>query len=286
MKKKVCKGKNELFESVTIGKKKEKPMQTCKQKCHKEDAVACGFDSLTRTCTIFQKGGLKKIADATGDKKGTKFCGRLVEVEEEEIEGGDEVEEVTEPKCTLKARLGFPYDTPNGASHYGYHADMLDVSEATDDWWVCSWYYSGDLPEWCTYENSEPNGDSAYVANLDDQYEEWEELTEETVKVFNAAGKSYKFKVEHYYFSVDYYPYYENWEDHMNAATLWIDVTTGKYKGSLKRKGWQHPTAIEISTHIMKANGRWKVNPKYEGIFTVTVNCDADCLCSATYELP
>ena len=138
----------------------------------------------------------QKIADATGDKKGTKFCGRLVEVEEEEIEGGDEVEEVTEPKCTLKARLGFPYDTPNGASHYGYHADMLDVSEATDDWWVCSWYYSGDLPEWCTYENSEPNGDSAYVANLDDQYEEWEELTEETVKVFNAAGKSYKFKVE------------------------------------------------------------------------------------------
>ena len=72
----------------------------------------------------------------------------------------------------------------------------------------------------------------------------------------------------------------------MNSATLWIDVTTGEFKGSLKKKGWQHPTSIDIPTHKQKNNDDWKVNPDYEGTFTVTVDCNKNCKCTATYELP
>ena len=136
-----------------------------------------------------------KIEDATGQNKGKTYCGELVDVDTEG-ESGDEVEGVTEKKCTLKAKLGFPYDDPDEAEFYGYHADMLDVTEAGDDWFVCSWYYTNGLPDWCAYENSDPNGDSAYVVNLDDEWNDWEELTEETIKVFNAAGRSFVFKVE------------------------------------------------------------------------------------------
>jgi len=270
---------------VKIGKNQEKPMQTCKSKCLKKEAVACGYNEQSRECTIVYSGGLKGIEDATGQNKGKSYCGELVDVDTEG-ESEEEVEGVTEKKCTLKAKLGFPYDDPDGAEFYGYHADMLDVTEAGDDWFVCSWYYTDGLPDWCTYENSDPNGDSAYVVNFDDEWKDWEELTEETIKVFNAAGRSFVFKVEHYYFAENYYENYDNFEDHMNAATLWIDVTTGKNKGSLKKKGWQHPTSIDISTHIQKTNGNWKVNPDYEGIFTVTVDCNKNCKCTATYELP
>ena len=123
-----------------------------------------------------------------------KYCGKLVDIEPEEEEGVPGEEE--EKKCTLKAKLGFPYDHPNGAGYYGYHADMLDVTDAADDWYVCSWYYTKGLPDWCTYENSDPKGDSAYVVNMDDYYSDYETLTEETIKVFNAAEKSFVFKVE------------------------------------------------------------------------------------------
>lgn len=96
----------------------------------------------------------------------------------------------------MKAKLGFPYDDPAEAGYYGYHADMLDVTEVGDDWYVCSWYYTRSLPDWCTYENSDPKGDSAYVVNLDDYYMDMETITEETIKVFNAASRSFVFKVE------------------------------------------------------------------------------------------
>ena len=102
--------------------------------------------------------------------------------------------------CTLTAHLGYPYDDPDSALYYGYHAESLKVTMVGDDWYVCSWYYSADLPEWCTYENSDAEGDSAYVANLEDYYyadiDDLETITEETIVITGVAGKSYEFSVE------------------------------------------------------------------------------------------
>ena len=103
--------------------------------------------------------------------------------------------------CTLKAHLGYPsIQDPDEAAHYGYHADLLQVSHANE---TCSSLNTTSLPIWCSYNNSYPNGDAAYIANLDDellddQYlngEDGEALWEETIMVYEAKDKSFNFKI-------------------------------------------------------------------------------------------
>jgi hypothetical protein len=103
--------------------------------------------------------------------------------------------------CSLEAHLGYPsIQDPDDAEHYGYHADLLQVSQGNE---TCSSLNITNLPIWCTYNNSSPNGDAAYIANLDDDWhddeylngEDGEALWEETIMVYQAAGKSFNFKI-------------------------------------------------------------------------------------------
>lgn len=305
-----CKFNTKKGESETkkLGKKKdveEKPLKRCKDWCIEMEGVACGYDAKARMCTVY-KSGFKGMEEASGKNSGSNYCGKIIgtehesedeeeeevpeigigeeasvdeEEEEEETPTGDAEEPAVE--CTLKAHLGYPFDDPDDAAYYGYHAENLEVTMVGDDYWVCSWYYSDDLPEWCTYENSDPNGDSAYVANLEDYYyddiDDLETITEETIEITGVAGNSYEFKVEAYIFPRDYYTNYDTWADHMNVATLTIEGENGE----LNEDGWSYEASKDVSTHI-KQNGKWVPNPDYEGEFTVTVTCSEECECEAS----
>jgi hypothetical protein len=194
---------------------------------------------------------------------------------------------VEQGSCILEATLKFPFGTDfQAAPYYGYHADYMTVKMVGDDYWECSWAYSTSLPEWCTYANSDPNGDSAYVASLDDYYydESDQSASMETIVVSEAAGNKYTFNVAHWFFDKDYYPGLPEWKDHMMAAVLRVNNLSNTEQGQLKAKGWQHPTDLDTSTHIKK-NGVWKVNPAYQGAFVVTVDCDDSCTCTSEYKL-
>ena len=60
----------------------------------------------------------------------------------------------------------------------------------------CGWYYG--LTEWCTYENSDPRGDSAFIVNLnDDEYDDkFEVLWEDALTIHDAVGQTIIFVVE------------------------------------------------------------------------------------------
>lgn len=191
--------------------------------------------------------------------------------------------------CSLTATLAFPWgENYNDAPFFGYHADYLEVTMENDiDDWMCSWTWSDQLPSWCTYANSHPDGDSAYVANVDDYYADVEEeiSTSETVVLTATAGKTYDFAVTHYFFDQDYYTDYDTWKDHMMVAVLKIKNESNEEQGMLKNKGWSHPAELGTSTHLRKLNGGWKVNPDYQGKFKVEVTCDDDCKCTSEYSL-
>lgn len=48
--------------------------------------------------------------------------------------------------------------------------DYMEVIEADNFDDSCSHYTQVNSPSWCTYENSNPEGDSAFVTNMDDYY--------------------------------------------------------------------------------------------------------------------
>lgn len=188
-------------------------------------------------------------------------------------------------ECNLVATLGFPIDSPDEAPYYGYHADYMEVTKVGDDENECSWTNSENLPFWCTYKNSNAKGDSAYISNIDDEYDDkWEALWTETIKIKKAAGNSYKFAVSHWFLDKDYYPDDAKWMDHLMSAILHIENKSHASQGSLKKNGWSHPVEPDVPTHIKK-NGQWIVNPKYEGKFVVTVSCNNNCYCQSSYKV-
>jgi len=186
--------------------------------------------------------------------------------------------------CELEVKLGYPFDDPDEALYYGYHASMLSVVKDGDDWYECSYYYPDDLPDWCTYGNTNPEGDSTFLSNWDDNvyYDDVETIDEELVHIFDAAGETFIFTVEHYYFEKDYYPNDNDFNDHMNTPTLTIENLNGD--SSWSNDGWTKDVEKDVSTHI-KVNNKWVENPDYNGSFAVTVSCNSDCSCDATYEL-
>jgi hypothetical protein len=163
----------------------------------------------------------------------------------------------------------------------------MEVVEAGNYDDICSADTQDNPPSWCIYENSNPEGDSAYVANFDDNYYDDgdESLDTETITISDAAEKSYEVYVSHWFYGKDYYPDWSGWQDHMLAATLRIRNMSHATQNQLKSGGWSHPTDISISTHIKNADGKWIRNPDYQGDFKVNVSCDSQCLCSAVYEL-
>ena len=186
--------------------------------------------------------------------------------------------------CELDVKLGYPFDDPDEALYYGYQASMLSVVKEGDDWYECSYYYPDDLPDWCTYGNTNPEGDSTFLSNWDDNvyFDDVETIDEELVHIFDAAGETFIFTVEHYYFAKDYYPNDNDFNDHMNTPTLTIENLNGD--SSWSDDGWTKDVEKDVSTHI-KVNNKWVENPDYNGSFAVTVSCNSDCSCDATYEL-
>lgn len=184
-------------------------------------------------------------------------------------------------ECTLRATLDFDFgDEPNDAPYYGYHADYMAVTQQGVSG-RCSYNNKNNLPSWCTYENSSSDGDSAYVANFDDDYYDDdinEMVTKEKIFVTGAAGSTFEFKVRHWFYGKDYYP--DEWFDHMMAATLRIRNKSNPDQKDLNEDGWSHPVDMNTPTHKNGAQ-----NPDYKGDFVVTVSCSDSCFCSASYLL-
>ena len=99
-------------------------------------------------------------------------------------------------ECILKARLGYDFADPDESEYIGLNADMLDARIKGKARSYCGWYY--DNTDWCTYENSGPNGDSTFIVNLDDNAfdGDYEVLMEDTLTIHNAFGKTIIFGVE------------------------------------------------------------------------------------------
>jgi len=199
-----------------------------------------------------------------------------------EVETEQETEQETVVECTLRAKLKFDFNEPNDAGTKGYHADYMEVYRDGDGASFCSNGQQNNLPSWCTYKNSDPDGDSAYVANADDEYYEEDELTSETVMILSAAGRTIDVYVSHWFNGKDYYPDEEGWEDdHMLAAVLKIrNMSHGEQK-QLSSDGWSHPVDQDTPTHDSNGNQ----NKDYQGNFKVTVTCDDACYCGAEYML-
>jgi hypothetical protein len=163
----------------------------------------------------------------------------------------------------------------------------MEVVEAGkyDD--VCSYDTKNTPPAWCKYENSNPEGDSAFVANFDDYYYDdgIETVDSETIHVSGAAGKTFEFYVSHWFFGKDYYADLPTWNDFMMAATLRIRNMSHETQKQLGSGGWSHPTDISTPTHIRNESGKYVRNPEYQGDFKVDVSCDDQCFCTAVYEV-
>jgi len=262
--------------------------------------VAVKSSDSDRVCAIVPKNTPSPTATptTTTTEEGTNVVTEEETAEETEVVTEEETEEVTEEEtevvteeeteeeveivmdCTLRALLKFDFDSPNDAAYYGYHADYMEVTMDEDETEICSSDNQNDLPAWCTYENSSPDGDSAYVANVDDWFDA-DELTTEKIKIFNAAGRTVEVYVSHWFFGKDYYPHWEEWDDHMLAAVLKIKNMSSGTQNQLNSEGWSHPVDMNTPTH--DSNG--DINKDYQGNFKVTVTCDDSCFCDASFEL-
>lgn len=208
-------------------------------------------------------------------------------------------------QCILRADLKFDFDDPDDAPYYGYHSDYMEVLESGNYDWICSHRYIDELPDWCTYQNSDPDGEYAYIANLDDEYydDEEEEIHTETIEVIAAAGRSFEFFVYHYFEWNDYYTYLDTWKDHMmvSLSNITLEFSPFQFSDSLETKapklsitnlshktqkqvgkgGWSHPVDKNVPTHL----GKGQKNPNYKGKFKVNVSCNDNCYCKSEYKL-
>lgn len=181
----------------------------------------------------------------------------------------------------FQATLGHPYDDANEAPYFGFNEEILEVQRGDDETNYCYSEYTSKW--WCTYENTDPDGTSAYLRNVDGYYEghatKYNELHKETITIKIANGMTWWFMVIHYFQREDYHPDEEKWnKDHtMVPALTIINPTTGDVVVS----GLSHPVHDNVSTHINHGNGTFGINPEYEANFKVGVTCDNKCKCVA-----
>ena len=104
------------------------------------------------------------------------------------------------PACMLKAKLGYNLSDPDESKYTGFNTDMLEARIKGKARSNCGWHY--DNSEWCTYENSDPNGDSSFIVNLDDNsfVDKYDIMWEDMLTVHNASGQTIFFGVEVCYF--------------------------------------------------------------------------------------
>jgi len=180
-------------------------------------------------------------------------------------------------ECLLSATFGHPFENPDDAPYFGYHADYLEVSYGGDDNNLCD----ADSAEnsWCFYQNSIAGWNQAYVSNVDDYYDEKEWLSKETFLTSNMAGQTHTYRGYHIYQPQDYYNYDGTWSDHMMTAYLKITVAnTGQVLDNDGNGGWGHPVDLDVFTHLETGD----VNPDHKGYFAIDVTCDTNCVCSAS----
>ena len=106
------------------------------------------------------------------------------------------------PACMLKAKLGYNLSDPDESKYTGFNTDMLEARIKGKARSNCGWHY--DNSEWCTYENSDPNGDSSFIVNLDDNsfVDKYDIMWEDMLTVHNASGQTIIFGVEVCFFSM------------------------------------------------------------------------------------
>jgi hypothetical protein len=183
----------------------------------------------------------------------------------------------TKTQCVIQADLGHPYTNPDQAEYKGYHADWLEVTREKEAG-LCS--YASQGKSWCKYSISDPEGDSAYLANWDDDYyPEGDFLSKEKIIITGVENDTVTFLVQHYFFSDDYYYDDDTWKGYMMPAVLKLKNLTKKSDIG-NSAGWAHPVSLNVPAKI---NGQ--ENSKYKGNFEVTVTCNGNCGCTGEYIL-
>lgn len=256
----------------------------CDHKCgNKKKCKSYSWNSKKDECTLF-----KYRVKATRKNKVGSVCARTPKGTKAPITPtrAPSPSPTEKVKCNLKATLSFPFDRVNDAPYYGGHADWLEISKKNyRNEYICSSYYASknDIPGWCEYKNSDPDGDSAFVENLEDYYytqsflKEYEALTSETFRIKDAADHVTIIEGYHWLFDEDYYSDLPDWQDHMMVPQLEVRNMSND-KQDLIGKKLQHPAKKDISTHIKK-NGKWSGNPNYKGNISVEIHCNKFCRC-------
>lgn len=193
-------------------------------------------------------------------------------------ENVNDFEQNNQTTCVLKAVLGYPFDDPDDAPFKGYHSDWLMIQRGNGSEWE-DWCWGGNATDWCLYENT-GNSTGAYIGNIDDVYYPdeaaiYDELYTEIFTLHNMSDTSLTMVVENEHFAQDYYSNYDDWDDHMLAATLTITKDTNETVG--EPNGYSYDVFRDVPTHI---NGLQ--NPDYHGKFSLSVVCDSSCQCTAS----
>jgi len=186
--------------------------------------------------------------------------------------------------CVLQASLAYPYKTPNDAPYHGYHTCWMAAYKGDSE--TAPGCMSDTTPTWCTYKNSVKGGDSAFLINIDDNYDteddEEDFMSSETITIKGAAAKTAgetlttHFYVYHWFNEESYYDEYDDWDDHKMPPVLKIKVLNKNNDLDNDGDGWSHPIGEE--SHI---NDGKDYNPDYVGAFYLGVSCDNKCNCNA-----
>jgi len=187
-------------------------------------------------------------------------------------------ESPTLPICNLELKLAHPFESAKESPYYGYHADMLSISNGKEE---CDIYYPDS--EWCNFRVSN-NGDSAFLWHI--PYYNYFYLDKVTVDLKDTANKSFTINVQHWYSPTE-----ESWTDdevshkykaHLLSPNLTIRNKTNKENEIVKSESgdvdWAHPVSDDIKPY-QKMGNKYVMNPEYEGFLSVDVSCSESCFC-------
>jgi len=267
--------------------------EQCDNKCgFKTKCKSYSWNSKVNECTIFNF----RVKGTRKNKVGS-VCARIPEETKAPTKApvpptpSPTSSPTKKPECKIKAHLAFDFNDPDKAPYYGGHADWLEVSKKNYyNNYICSStnHFRENNPGWCEYKNSDKDGDSAMVENLEDYYytdeylNEWESVTSETITVKDAADHVTIIEAYHWLFEQDYYPDDPDWQDHMMVPGLTVTNLSNPEQGNIGEI-LKHPAEKNVSTHIKKDDGQFVGNPNYKGNISVEIHCNKFCRCEQKY---